>query len=70
MKIRTILRDNGGESGDWPHRHPYELFLQLEDIEHTAPRRSGGPSPPRDGIAMCQWGGRPKRPSGPGSPRK
>ena len=34
MKIRTILSDNGRESGGRPDKRPYELFLQLEDIEH------------------------------------
>ena len=34
MKIRTILSDNGREYCGRPDKHPYELFLQLEDIEH------------------------------------
>ena len=34
VKIRTILSDNGREYRSRPDRHPYELFLQLEDIEH------------------------------------
>jgi transposase InsO family protein len=32
--IRTVLSDNGREFCGRPDRHPYELFLQLEDIEH------------------------------------
>lgn len=33
-KITTVLSDNGREYCGRPDRHPYELFLQLEDIEH------------------------------------
>jgi transposase InsO family protein len=33
-QITTILSDNGREFCGRPDRHPYELFLQLEDIEH------------------------------------
>jgi transposase InsO family protein len=33
-KITTVLSDNGREFCGRPDRHPYELFLQLEDIEH------------------------------------
>ena len=32
--VKTILSDNGREYCGRPDRHPYELFLQLEDIEH------------------------------------
>lgn len=32
--IKTVLSDNGREFCGRPDRHPYELFLQLEDIEH------------------------------------
>lgn len=32
--ITTILSDNGREFCGRPDRHPYELFLQLEGIEH------------------------------------
>ncbi len=35
VKVRTILSDNGREFCGRPDRHPYELFLQLEDIEHA-----------------------------------
>ena len=34
VQITTILSDNGREYCGRPERHPYELFLQLEDIEH------------------------------------
>ena len=34
VKIQTILSDNGREFCGRPDKHPYELFLQLEDIEH------------------------------------
>jgi len=33
-RVHTILSDNGREFCGRPDRHPYELFLQLEDIEH------------------------------------
>lgn len=32
--IHTVLSDNGREFCGRPERHPYELFLQLEGIEH------------------------------------
>lgn len=32
--VQTILSDNGREFCGRPERHPYELFLQLEGIEH------------------------------------
>jgi transposase InsO family protein/molybdenum-dependent DNA-binding transcriptional regulator ModE len=34
IRVRTVLSDNGREYCGRPDRHPYELFLQLEDIEH------------------------------------
>lgn len=34
LKIDTILSDNGREFCGRPDKHPYELFLQLEEIEH------------------------------------
>lgn len=33
-RIDTILSDNGREYCGRPDRHPYELFLQIEGIEH------------------------------------
>lgn len=33
-RIETILSDNGREFCGRPDKHPYELFLQLEGIEH------------------------------------
>jgi len=33
-RIETILSDNGREFCGRPDKHPYELFLQLEEIEH------------------------------------
>lgn len=33
-KIETVLSDNGREFCGRPDQHPYELFLQLEGIEH------------------------------------
>jgi transposase InsO family protein len=37
-KIDTVLSDNGREFCGRPDRHPYELFLQLEEIEHRTTR--------------------------------
>ena len=37
-RIETILSDNGREFCGRPDRHPYELFLQLEGIEHRTTR--------------------------------
>ena len=34
MKVGTVLSDNGREFCGREDRHPYELFLQLEEIEH------------------------------------
>ena len=34
MKVETVLSDNGREYYGREDRHPYELFLQLEEIEH------------------------------------
>ena len=33
-RIDTVLSDNGREFCGRPDHHPYELFLQLEDIKH------------------------------------
>jgi transposase InsO family protein len=40
IRIRTVLSDNGREFCGRPDQHPYELFLQLEDIEHRTTRVS------------------------------
>ena len=37
-RISTVLSDNGREYCGRPDRHPYELFLQLEEIEHRTTR--------------------------------
>ena len=37
-RIATVLSDNGREFCGRPDRHPYELFLQLEEIEHRTTR--------------------------------
>ena len=34
VKVQTILSDNGREYCGRPDKHPDELFLQLEEIEH------------------------------------
>ena len=33
-RIATVLSDNGREYCGRPEHHPFELFLQLEEIEH------------------------------------
>jgi transposase InsO family protein len=38
VKVRSILSDNGREFCGRPDTHPYELFLQLEDIKHKTTR--------------------------------
>ena len=35
-RIAIVLSDNGREFCGRPDRHPYELFLQLEEIEHRS----------------------------------
>jgi transposase InsO family protein len=52
-KIDTVLSDNGREFCGRPDQHPYELFLQLEEIEHRTtrvkrPQSNGMLSPPND----------------------
>jgi transposase InsO family protein len=37
-KIEAVLSDNGREFCGRPDQHPYELFLQLEEIEHRTTR--------------------------------
>ncbi|RED42029.1 integrase-like protein [Rhodopseudomonas thermotolerans] len=37
-RIETVLSDNGREFCGRPDQDPYELFLQLEDIDHRATR--------------------------------
>jgi transposase InsO family protein len=37
-RIEVVLSDNGREFCGRPDQHPYELFLQLEDIEHRTTR--------------------------------
>lgn len=37
-RIVTVLSDNGREFCGRPDQHPYELFLQLEGIEHRTTR--------------------------------
>lgn len=38
IRVRVVLSDNGREFCGRPDRHPYELFLQLEEIEHRTTR--------------------------------
>ena len=33
-RIEVVLSDNGREFCGRPDRHPYELFLQFEEIDH------------------------------------
>ena len=46
-RIDTVLSDNGREFCGRPDRHPYELFLQLEEIEH---RTTGVRRPQSNGF--------------------
>jgi hypothetical protein len=53
-KIDVVLSDNGREFCGRPDQHPYELFLQLEAIEHRTtrvkrPQSNGPPRPPGPG---------------------
>ncbi|EKO50758.1 integrase core domain protein [Leptospira kirschneri str. 200803703] len=46
VKVQTVLTDNGREYCGREDQHPFELFLQLEDIEHRTtkvrrPRSNG-----------------------------
>lgn len=38
VAVKTVLSDNGREFCGRPDKHPYELFLQLEGIEHRKTR--------------------------------
>ena len=68
VKIQTILSDNGREYCGQPDKHPYELFLQLEDIEHRTTKigrpqsngfiRASSPRAPR-GASPDQRAARP-----------
>jgi transposase InsO family protein len=48
VPIKTMLSDNGREFCGRPDRHLYELFLQLEGIEH---RKTKVRRPQSNGIA-------------------
>ena len=44
-RISAVLSENGRKYCGRPDRHPYELFLQLEEIEHrTTPSRLRSPT--------------------------
>jgi len=43
-RIETVLSDNEREFCGRPNQHPYELFLQLEEIEHRTTRVRRPPS--------------------------
>jgi transposase InsO family protein len=49
-KIDAVLSDNGREFCGRPDQHPYELFLQLEEIEHRTTRVK---RPQSNGIVEC-----------------
>lgn len=38
VKVQTVLTDNGREYCGREDQHPFELFLQLEEIEHRTTR--------------------------------
>ena len=43
VTVHTVTRDNGRDYCGRSDRHPYELLLQLEDIEHR--HHPGGQAP-------------------------
>jgi transposase InsO family protein len=47
IPVHRILTDRGSEYCGAPDRHPYELYLAIEDIEHT---RTKTKSPQTNGI--------------------
>ena len=47
MKLTRILTDRGSEYCGNPERHEYELYLAVEDIDHT---RTKTKSPQTNGI--------------------
>lgn len=47
LPLNRILTDRGSEYCGAPDRHPYELYLAIEDIEHT---RTKTKSPQTNGI--------------------
>jgi transposase InsO family protein len=49
IPVLRVLTDRGTEFCGAPDRHPYELFLQLNDIEHTK-TRAKSPHPQTNGI--------------------
>src|SRR2546430_792047 len=45
VKLLRVLTDRGSEFCGNPERHEYELYLAVEDIDHSAPRpRAGRPT--------------------------
>lgn len=42
IPLTRILTDRGAEYGDAPDRHEYDLYLAVEDIEHTGVARRPG----------------------------
>ena len=55
ISIKAALSDNGREFCGRPDRHPYELFLQLEGIEHrkTRGKRPQSTALSNASIARC-----------------
>jgi transposase InsO family protein len=47
IPLTRVLTDRGGEYCGAPDRHPYELYLAIEDIDHT---RTKAKSPQTNGI--------------------
>jgi transposase InsO family protein len=47
IPLNRILTDRGSEYCGAPDRHPYELYLAVEDIDHT---RTKAKSPQTNGI--------------------
>jgi transposase InsO family protein len=69
IPIKTVLSDNGREFCGRPDRHPYELFLQLEGIEHrkTRVKRRSPTASSSASIAPCSTSTSVSKAAAPGS---
>ena len=55
MNVETILSDNGREYCGREDRHPYERFLQLEDIEHRKTKAVRSPTTSSNAFTARSW---------------
>jgi len=65
VQIRTVLSVNGREFCGRPDRDPYEIFLQIEDIEHrtTKVRRPQSTASSSASTGPCSTRCRPASPT-------